>query len=283
MITKTEVDREFQKFEKILPEVSQWCERDGYNFDPWERPELDQSGFNVSSDVFQLTVFWPNAGSLADAGFHCNPSPKWISKAAESTPAATITQHGLAVEVNVTDADNLIISQIGTLVSLQQIVGHLVNRDRSSRSTNKMASSSKSYQKISDDALATIATDVGTAAREYRKGQDKCRTEALRIWEGKCAVTGCDVADVLDCAHIIPWKKSETRGVQANFILLRADMHRLFDRGLLVIDPDTLIVSFPENLNKFAGSERVHEKIKIPKALEPMAKDFRSLLRLRRE
>ncbi len=70
-----------------------------------------------------------------------------------------------------------------------------------------------------------------------RKGQSTFRKDLMRHQGGKCAVTGCAEQSVLEAAHV--------RGVSAdglhsirNGLLLRADIHSLFDSGLLVIDDD---------------------------------------------
>ncbi len=46
------------------------------------------------------------------------------------------------------------------------------------------------------------------------------------------------VLDVLEAAHITPYLGPETNYV-TNGLLLRADLHTLFDTGLLAVDPDT--------------------------------------------
>ena len=54
-------------------------------------------------------------------------------------------------------------------------------------------------------------------------------------YERKCAVTNSSITETLEAAHIIPYKGSSTNHVQ-NGILLRADIHTLFDLDLLRID-----------------------------------------------
>ncbi len=51
---------------------------------------------------------------------------------------------------------------------------------------------------------------------------------------GQCLLTGCDLHACLDAAHIVP-VKSGGRDSTSNTILLRSDMHRLFDAGLLCL------------------------------------------------
>lgn len=59
-----------------------------------------------------------------------------------------------------------------------------------------------------------------------------------RAWGHRCAITGTGVRQVLQAAHLRPY--SETRDNRAeNGILLRMDLHALWDEHLLGIDPVT--------------------------------------------
>lgn len=74
------------------------------------------------------------------------------------------------------------------------------------------------------------------AAIVRRQGQPAFRRELLRAYGGRCAMTGCDVLQVLEAAHIVPYQGPATNHV-ANGLLLRADLHTLFDLGLISIYP----------------------------------------------
>lgn len=74
-----------------------------------------------------------------------------------------------------------------------------------------------------------------------RRGQAKFRAALISAYEGKCAITGCDAVEALEAAHISPYRGSHTNHPQ-NGLLLRADLHALFDLGLLAIDPTTKAV-----------------------------------------
>ena len=73
-----------------------------------------------------------------------------------------------------------------------------------------------------------------------RQGQGKFRKELLNAYEEKCAITNSSIPETLEAAHIIPYKGSSTNHIQ-NGILLRADIHTLFDLDLLRIDENYLI------------------------------------------
>jgi hypothetical protein len=80
-----------------------------------------------------------------------------------------------------------------------------------------------------------------------RQGQPAFRDELLAAYEGKCAISGCAVRTVLEAAHIIAYQGAATNVVQ-NGLLLRADLHALFDQDLIWINPDTYEVSVAPSL-----------------------------------
>jgi hypothetical protein len=67
-----------------------------------------------------------------------------------------------------------------------------------------------------------------------RRGQSAFRAALLDAYGGRCAITGCAVEAVLEAAHIIPYQGEQTNDVR-NGLLLRADIHTLFDLGLIAI------------------------------------------------
>ncbi|USR41215.1 HNH endonuclease [Ectopseudomonas hydrolytica] len=71
-----------------------------------------------------------------------------------------------------------------------------------------------------------------------RRGQQKFRQELLHLYEKKCAITGCTTVAVLEAAHITPYADEQHYDVQRG-LLLRADVHTLFDLAVISIDPCT--------------------------------------------
>lgn len=68
-----------------------------------------------------------------------------------------------------------------------------------------------------------------------RRGQRRFREALLRAYGSRCVVTGCRVEALLEAAHITPHAEHTDYRV-SNGLLLRADIHTLFDLNLLVID-----------------------------------------------
>ncbi|WP_397380885.1 HNH endonuclease [Pseudomonas sp.] len=73
-----------------------------------------------------------------------------------------------------------------------------------------------------------------------RTGQRDFRTLLWERYGGACCVTGCTIERLVEAAHIVPYRGSQTDG-EDNGLLLRVDLHRLFDEHLVAIDPDRLI------------------------------------------
>ena len=60
-------------------------------------------------------------------------------------------------------------------------------------------------------------------------------------------ITGCDAAEALEAAHIVPYRGEGLHHPQ-NGLLLRADLHSLFDLGLLAVDSATMTVQLSPKL-----------------------------------
>lgn len=93
----------------------------------------------------------------------------------------------------------------------------------------------------------TLADDVGDDGldnenRQFvniktRRGQADFRNRLRRAYGGTCAITGSTVTPLLEAAHIVP-HALKTDYATSNGLLLRADIHTLFDLHLIAIDAD---------------------------------------------
>lgn len=87
-------------------------------------------------------------------------------------------------------------------------------------------------------AVAEPVSRFGTPILiQPRLGQGAFRVLVTDAYERKCAVSGEKVLPVLQAAHIRPYAEGGEHRVQ-NGILLRSDLHTLFDRGYLTVSPD---------------------------------------------
>ena len=70
-----------------------------------------------------------------------------------------------------------------------------------------------------------------------RPGQGTFRLRLLRAYGNQCAVTGEHALPVLEAAHIQPYLGPASNHPQ-NGIVLRSDLHRLYDRGYVTVTPE---------------------------------------------
>lgn len=70
-----------------------------------------------------------------------------------------------------------------------------------------------------------------------RLGQGSFRVVVTDAYDRRCAVTRERTLPVLQAAHIVPYSKGGVHEV-SNGMLLRSDLHTLFDRGYVTIDTD---------------------------------------------
>ncbi len=92
-------------------------------------------------------------------------------------------------------------------------------------------------------ALTALTADrFGSPQLVYpRLGQGSFRILVTDAYQRRCAITGEKTLPVLDAAHIRPYANEGQHEI-SNGVLLRSDLHTLFDRGYLGIDPDDLKV-----------------------------------------
>jgi hypothetical protein len=97
-----------------------------------------------------------------------------------------------------------------------------------------------------------------------RRGQHAFRTKLLKAYGGRCAVTGCDVKSVLEAAHILPYRGQHTNH-PGNGLLLRADLHTLFDLRLITVDVDALTLVLSPALSGSCYAEYQGKGIRLPR------------------
>lgn len=86
-------------------------------------------------------------------------------------------------------------------------------------------------QTMSEDKRERVLAEI-----RLRQGQPRFRKNLLNAYRRTCAVTGTETEAVLEAAHILPYKGEHTN-VTPNGLLLRSDVHTLFDSLLLTVVP----------------------------------------------
>jgi putative restriction endonuclease len=117
-----------------------------------------------------------------------------------------------------------------------------------------------------------IAVDVYEDLRDFqlrsvamRRGQSGFRKKLLSAYKETCCISGCDVAAALEAAHIAPYM-GEQSNVVTNGLLLRSDLHTLFDLGLLSIDESYRALLAPELMMSSQYSDLSQRKVSLPKS-----------------
>lgn len=93
-----------------------------------------------------------------------------------------------------------------------------------------------------------------------RVGQAAFKALVQEAYGRRCAVTGDKIVPVLQAAHIRPVTSAGENRVD-NGLLLRSDVHTLFDRGYLAVHPDrhTLLVS-PRLRSDWGNGEEFYQR-----------------------
>lgn len=103
------------------------------------------------------------------------------------------------------------------------------------------ASSENSFQEDQDVSLNGLITSR-ISETTLRVGQDIFRDRLLDYWGG-CAVTGCDVSQILIASHIVPWSEASDleRLDVYNGLPLTPNLDRLFDQYFISFDENGLL------------------------------------------
>lgn len=104
--------------------------------------------------------------------------------------------------------------------------------------------------KAANDNYAVCEEDSRISALKQiklRRGQRVFRDRMVQIYGGRCSISGCEILDVLEAAHIKPYLGEPDHHDQ-NGLLLRADLHTLFDLMLIAIDPATFRIHLHPSL-----------------------------------
>ena len=100
-----------------------------------------------------------------------------------------------------------------------------------------------------------------------RLGQQAFQAVVLRAYERRCAVTGDRIRPVLQAAHIMPLPAGGEHRLD-NGLLLRSDVHTLYDRGYLGVDPQYRLLVSPRLRDEFGNGEQFYahagERIALP-------------------
>jgi len=114
-----------------------------------------------------------------------------------------------------------------------------------------------------DPISVSDARDYTFRSIARRRGQKKFRTDLLDAYGSECVITNSKVIEVLQAAHIYPYRGEETNKID-NGLILRSDIHDLFDMFLISIEPESLCVKVSSILNNSIYESYNNNRIKEP-------------------
>ncbi|MEU3494486.1 HNH endonuclease [Kitasatospora cineracea] len=112
-----------------------------------------------------------------------------------------------------------------------------------------------------------------TSTARVRIGQGPFRAALLERHGNVCAFTGPTPMPALEAAHLYSYAATGEHNVGAG-LLLRRDVHRLFDMGLIAVDPATLAIDLTPELRQYPVYAQLHGQPVLAK----LGKDHRQFL-----
>lgn len=134
------------------------------------------------------------------------------------------------------------------------------------------------FKNVEDTATSTgvfqavSVTDSRTRHFEAiirRRGHPRFRQSLMRAYDRRCAFSKCEVEEVLEAALIRPYRGAQTYHM-SNGLLLRSDLHTLFDLGQISVDTANMTVLISKALQ-----DSTYRFLKGRSILVPGRKEFR--------
>jgi hypothetical protein len=115
----------------------------------------------------------------------------------------------------------------------------------------------------SDSPPTESGYTMAIRAIKQRRGQPEFRRKLISAYQGCCSFTGSNATEALEAAHIIPVVDDGDNEVN-NGILLRADVHTLFDLGMVTVNPESMRIELSEILRDTDYAYLHHKKMVLP-------------------
>ncbi|WP_144016041.1 HNH endonuclease signature motif containing protein [Demequina sp. NBRC 110052] len=114
------------------------------------------------------------------------------------------------------------------------------------------------------DDPTTLGGGHSLATVRVRRGQQKFREHLLAVFGERCAFTNETPTRALEAGHLYSYAALGEHHRHGG-LLLRRDIHRLFDDGLLAVDPTSLTADVAPSLEPYPQYSRLHgEPLSVP-------------------
>lgn len=130
--------------------------------------------------------------------------------------------------------------------------------------TNAVYTARTSQDEVFEAANIEDARKRIMASIMRRQGQPGFRYTLLSAYEGQCSFSRTNVPEALEAAHIVPYRGQQTNH-PANGLLLRADIHTLFDLGRIAVDADKMTVLVSPSLIQTDYETLAGQRLVLPK------------------
>lgn len=116
-----------------------------------------------------------------------------------------------------------------------------------------------------------------------RRGQAAFRKKILDRYGSHCLATGCKILDILEAAHVMPYRGDSDHHPE-NGLLLRADIHTLFDLNLLGIEPESLEIRLHPSISQEYSECRDQRLLcgNLPPSVEALRQRYQQFLAMSR-
>lgn len=126
------------------------------------------------------------------------------------------------------------------------------------------------YEELSEEERQILqGADEGDGRKRVlaeqvrREKQGEFRKMLLAAYSGSCAATGVNVPEVLQAAHIDPYRGKKSQ-VVTNGMLLRSDVHLLYDSHLLTVLPESNFMRISKQLEGSFYEQFDGQRITVP-------------------
>lgn len=119
---------------------------------------------------------------------------------------------------------------------------------------------------IADNTRKVIAGGHKTRTVRVRNGQAVFRASLLEQFGEVCAFLGPMPAATLEAAHLYSYARSGMHHTYGG-LLLRRDVHRLFDLGQIAINPTTMTLDIAPSIRAYSDYDKLHgQPLAVPLA-----------------
>ncbi len=144
----------------------------------------------------------------------------------------------------------------GKTYSTENPIGRRIYEDVSQRLM--LYHSLDQKKNIPSDLIEESQNRYSYSETKHRIGQGAFRVLVTDAYQRRCAITGERTLPVLEAAHIKPYSENGENNV-CNGLLLRSDLHILYDQGYLTIDKN-LKVDVSSHLKEDYGNGKDYYK-----------------------